>query len=256
MRQFAVMMLFVTPLLGGAESRGCAANATTPAPDMSGTWAVTYADDLSVRITIGGAVYERELGAQGGIIDIDHNGQPFMFDLDCTRDEVVCPSEVWPASVDFRQDDPNFPHRVWMQVPKTVCRGSEVAPEMSECGEGTNNPGCDMVCDGETETVIREAFGVIDHPGETFTLALGATVATNGINCALLGASAATGELVNEGASSSEDWVATDVENGEVVTAFAGGCLWAGDPNMDGELEALVLAATVEFRTSYTAQKQ
>jgi hypothetical protein len=25
------------------------------------------------------------------------------------------------------------------------------------------------------------------------------------------------------------------------VTVFAGGCLWLGDPDMDGDLEALVL---------------
>ena len=49
---------------------------------------------------------------------------------------MVCPSEVWPTEVDFRQDDPNYPHRVWMQVTKQECSGTMISPDPSECGEG------------------------------------------------------------------------------------------------------------------------
>ena len=78
---------------------GCAANSRSPAPDVTGWWDVNYDDTLGVRITIGGAVYETELGAGGGAFTIDHDGQPITFDLDCDRPEILCPSEAWPLEV-------------------------------------------------------------------------------------------------------------------------------------------------------------
>ena len=77
---------------------------TQGTPDVRGTWALTWEDDLEVEITIGGTSYTETLGAQGGIVTIDHGGEPFSFDLDCSRPAVVCPSEVWPQSVTFDQD--------------------------------------------------------------------------------------------------------------------------------------------------------
>ena len=32
--------------------------------------------------------------------------------------------------------------------------------------------------------------------------------------------------------------------------------LWAGDPDMDGDLEALVLGASIKFTTGFTADKR
>jgi hypothetical protein len=52
----------------------------------------------------------------------------------------------------------------------------------------------------------------------------------------------ASADLVNEGESGTSQWRSVSMENGEVMTAYSGGCLWAGDPDMDGDLEALVLA--------------
>ena len=57
------------------------------------------------------------------------------------------------------------------------------------------------------------------------------------------------------GSAETEDWKATDAK-GDVVTAFAGGCLWVGDPNMDGELEALVLGGTIKLATGFSATKK
>ena len=168
---------------------------------------------------------------------------------------MVCPSEVWPAEVSIRQDDPNYPHRIWMQVPSTECQGSLVAPDPATCGPDTNNPDCEKVCDGETTTVTKEAFGTVDEGGDDFWIGLNATAASNGINCLMIGGSIAQGELTTTGSAETEDWKATDAK-GDVVTAFAGGCLWVGDPNMDGELEALVLGGTIKLATGFSATKK
>jgi hypothetical protein len=80
-------------------------------------------------------------------------------------------------------------------------------------------------------------------------------VATNGINCALLGVSLADADLVSEGTAAGGDWIATGMDAGLVTVGYAGGCLWAGDPDMNGELEALLIGAGVTFRTGFTGTR-
>jgi len=251
--------LLALPILMGAKGRGCGGDGSafskSDAPDMSGNWAVSYDNRLDVEVTIGGATYTEQLGPQGGTITIDHDGDPFTFDLDCSREEVVCPSEVWPSQVSFRQDNQTYPHRVWLQLPDQECDGELVDPDPDSCGDGTANPDCDEVCDGEVKTVTRERFGTIDEPGEYFSVGLGVGIASNGINCLLVGGSYAEGDLVTTGSAEEEDWEALSSQ-GDVVTIYAGGCLWAGDPDDDGKLEALVLGATVRFATGYSAEKE
>ena len=46
------------------------------------------------------------------------------------------------------------------------------------------------------------------------------------------------------------------MSDGQVKTAYAGGCLWAGDVDKDGKIEALVVAASVEISTGFTAVKK
>jgi hypothetical protein len=227
----------------------------TPAPNVEGDWGITYDDTLAIEITIGGAVYTEEIGVAGGSFTITHEGRPLTFDLDCARADVVCPSETWPASVAVTQRNAEYPHRMWVNIPRQTCSGSLVAADPAECGAGTNNPDCEQVCDGEIVTTNTEHFGVIDESGESFDLLLGAGVATNGFNCVLLGVSSAHGDLVTTGSSETEDWRAEQMSNGEVVVAYAGGCLWAGDPDMDMELEALLVSASVKFTTGFTGSR-
>ncbi len=251
---FVGLVAALAPLSMGA--RGCGAvSSTTPAPDVEGDWTVAYDDTLDVRIDIGGAVYDASLPAEGGTVEIEHGGFTIPFTLDCTRPEIVCPSEAWPETVAIEQRDPMYPHRMWVRIPEQVCMGETVMPAENECGEGTLNPNCEAVCDGEVTTTLHDRFGVIDEPGERFDLLLGAGIATNGVNCVLLGVSSAHADIQSVGAANTEDWTATDFENGEVVVAYGGGCLWAGDPDMDGELQALVLGASVTFRTGFTAAR-
>jgi hypothetical protein len=248
-------LLLGLPLLGGAKGDGCASNSRSPAPDVAGTWDIAYDDVLGVEITIGGAVYQETLGATGGSFTIDHEGQPLSFDLDCARPEVLCPSEAWPAQVEAEQRNTTFEHRMIVTLPTQQCSGQMVAAVPAECGAGTNNPDCEAVCDGEVTVRQVERFGVIGETGETFRLYLGAGVITNGFNCALLGVSLADAELSSTGTADGGDWQATSMDNGLVTVAYAGGCLWAGDPNLDGELEALLIGASVTFTTGFTGTR-
>jgi hypothetical protein len=257
---FLVSAVMAMPVLMGAKGNGCGGGGNpafdqSAAPNMAGDWSVAYDDALDVEITIGGATYAETLGAQGGVVTINHNGKPFTFNLDCSREAVVCPSEVWPSEVGFRQDNPKFPHRVWLQIPTQSCATTLVEPDPSSCGPNTSNPECAPVCDGEVVTSYKEAFGTIDNAGDSFTVALGVGLASNGVNCLLLGGSYAEGDLQTTGGADEDSWEAVATE-GDVVTIYSGGCLWAGDPNMDGELEALAIGASVRFATGFSAKKQ
>jgi hypothetical protein len=255
MRKFSWLLLL--PVTMGAKG-GCggAISSTDPAPEVAGHWAVAYDDSMQIKVTIGGAIYSQSLPNSGGIFSITHQGQPISFNLDCSRPDVVCPSEVWPTMVSIDQHDPTYPHRMWVTIPTQSCSGQLVQPPASECGANTNNPDCKPVCNGNVTTASAEAFGVIAEDGSNFGLALGGSVVTNGYNCAMLGLSWAQADLVNQGASSTENWVSTSMSNGQIKTAYAGGCIWAGDPNQDGKTAALLVGATVEISNGFTAQKQ
>lgn len=251
----SLLIAALLPLAMGAEGDGCAANHQTPAPDVSGTWAIAYDDTLDIRIDIGGAVYTETVGPDGGTVTIEHQGHPLRFDLDCARPEILCPSEAWPETVSISQPEPQYPHRMRVLLPQQRCDGALVAPAPEECGPGTLNPDCEQVCDGEIHVDEVPAFGSIGASGDSFRLLLGAGIATNGLNCALLGWSVADAELETEGAAGDGTWEATAMHAGLVTVGYAGGCLWAGDPDMDGELEALVLGASVELLTGFTGAR-
>lgn len=238
----------------GAQGDGCAANSQSPAPNVEGSWAISYDNTLDVEIAIGGAVYERQIGVRGGVIEIEHEGQPLSFDLDCDRADIVCPSEAWPTEVSIEQRNEQFEHRMIVNLPEQSCAGELVAADSAACGSGTNNEECADVCEGDIVVDNKERFGVIGENGDTFRLFLGAGIATNGINCALLGYSVADANLTTEGSPEAGDWQAVGMDSGLVTVGYAGGCLWAGDPNMDGALEALLLSASVKFTTGFTGE--
>lgn len=240
--------------LVGAD--GCrAVSSTSPAPDVAGDWAVTYGDTFDVDVAIGGAHYTATVPETGGMVHVEHAGTGFDFMLDCSRPEVVCPSEVWPSRVSIDQRDRTYQHRMWVAIPSQTCSVALTPPDPETCGEGTSNPDCDDVCDGEITTTTRDAFGVIAENGRSFELLLGGGAASNGINCVLLGLSVAEADLVNEGSAAGNDWRSTGMENGEVRTGYAGGCLWVGDPEMTGEAQALVLGASITISVPFDAAR-
>jgi hypothetical protein len=198
-------------------------------------------------------VYEEELGPDGGEVSIVHDGVTVTFDLDCSRPDILCPSEAWPTTVQVDQRDVEHEHQMIVTLPTQSCSVALREPDPSECGDGTANPDCDPVCDGELTTGETERFGVIGEAGDSYRLYLGAGLATNGINCALLGWSLADADLVTEGEG--DDWSATGMTGGLVTIGYTGGCLWVQQSDPDPELEAAVIAASVEFTTGYTGAR-
>ena len=249
------LALATLPLLFGFTDCGGALFSTDEAPSMEGDWTVAYDDSVSVDVTLGGATYTAELGVQGGSFTIEHEGEPLTFDLDCASEDITCPSEVWAPEVALEHREAEYPNRVWMPVERQVCDGEEVEPLAEECGEGTDNPDCNAVCDGEIVTEDVAAFGLISEDGTEFAMLLGAGVASNGVNCAMLGVSIAEGDVTSTGGGETgEAWQAHAVQ-GDVVVGYAGACLWADDVDGDEELEALVLGASITFRTGFLSEK-
>lgn len=250
----AVVAAFAPLTMGARGTCGGPLTSMTAAPNVEAPWAITYDDTLAVQISIGGAIYDATLPAEGGTVMVEHGGFTIPFTLDCTRPEIVCPSEAWPDMVTASQREAEYPHRMWVTIPQQSCSGETHAPAMNECGAETLNPDCAEVCDGEAVTSSVDTFGVINEPGTRFDLLLGGTIASNGVNCVMLGISLAHADLVTTGSAETEDWVATEMQNGEVVTAYAGGCVWA-ETSADMELQALVLGATVKFTTGFTGTR-
>ena len=249
----SLLAVAALPLMMGAQGDGCAASSTSPAPDVRGTWGITYDDMIGVEVKIGGAVYHSELGAAGGQNTINHQGKPYTFALDCGRPEIVCPSEAWPGRVVIEQRDVNRQHQMIVNLPSQTCMGELAKPGPGTCGTGTNNPNCDLVCNGGVTVQTRETFGVIGESGESFRLYLGAGIVTNGLNCALLGYSLADADLKNVG-TRGEDWEATQMEAGLVTIGYAGACVFVG--TMDGTTQAALVGAEVKFTTGFTGVKQ
>jgi hypothetical protein len=262
-RALAISTLSLLPLAFGFTNCGGALFSDSPAPDMEGAWDITYSDVVSVEIELGGAAYTAELGLQGGSFTIEYEGEPLTFDLQCEREDVICPSEVWFPQIQLEQRDEEYPNRVWMPVERQVCDGDEVEPAPEECGEGTENPDCEAVCSGEIVTETVDAFGLISEEGDEFAMLLGAGVATNGVNCAMLGVSVAEGELVtnrtpeaaDEAAENKEAWTAEQMSNGVISVGYTGACLWADDVDGDEDLEAVAIGATLIFRTGFEADR-
>ena len=216
---------------GGVGGHGVVTIEGQGTPDVRGEWALTWQDDLEVVITIGGTSYTETLGPQGGVVTIDHGGKPFTFDLDCSREAVICPSEVWPDRVTFDQNLGFFPRNVFVTIPSHECEGELVDVDPAECGPQAET--CQL-CDGEIDASETETVGRISFDNERLAVFLNGGLVTNGINCALLGLSVAKARLETTDPESG-DYRGVALTNGRVITGVAGGCLWVADPDADGE---------------------
>ena len=253
MLRLAFLTLPTLPFVMGAEGDGCAAGSTSAAPDMRGTWAVTYDDTIGIEVKIGGAVYNAQLGSGGGVFTINHEGKPYTFNLDCARPDIVCPSEAWPGSVLVEQRDVNYQHQMVVNLPQSTCTGTLMKPAPGTCGDGTSNPNCDLICDGGVTVKSTEHWGVIGETGTSFRLYLGGGIVTNGINCAMLGYSLADASLDNTGAPQSGDWEATGMSAGIVTIGYSGACLFQG--TVDNTNQTTLVGAEIKFTTGFTGKK-
>ncbi len=249
----AALILGMLMLMGNAGD-GCAVNSTTPAPNVNGQWTITYDNMLNVEVDIGASVSTAQLGPQGGTFSVTYQGQQIDFNLDCTRPDVICPSQAWPQSVTASQQDVMYEHQMTMTLPTSTCVGTQVAAMPSQCGTGTDNPNCDPICNGTVVVQNTQRFGVIGADGSSFRLYLGGGIVTNGVNCAMLGYSVADANLTTTGQGTS-DWEATGMTGGLVTIGYAGGCLYSGtDPNMKATLESV--GAAIKFTTGFTGTRQ
>jgi hypothetical protein len=246
------LALLALPFAMGARGDGCAANSQSPAPSVAGTWNIAYDDQIGVEVRIGAAVYDAQLGAAGGVVEINHEGTPYTFELDCSRPEIVCPSEAWPTRVVVEQRNADLEHQMIVNLPAASCDGALEKPAQGSCGAGTSNPNCDLVCDGDVTIATTETFGVIGETGDSFRLFLGGGIVTNGINCAMLGYSLADANLVTENRNE-PDWEATAMEDGLVTIGYSGACLFVG--NVDGTNQALLVGAELKFTTGFTGSR-
>ena len=246
--------LLLLPFTMAAQGDGCAAGSKSAAPDVRGTWSIEYDNSIGVEVKIGGATYTADLGAQGGVFTITHDGKPYTFDLDCSRPEIVCPGEAWPNQVIVEQRDVMYQHQMVVDLPSQQCDGALTQPAPGTCGAGTSNPNCDLVCGGSVTVHTEEKWGVIGESGDSFRLYLGGGIVTNGINCAMLGYSVADADLVTAG-KAGQMWEATAMQSGLVTIGYSGACLFAGTAP-DGTTQALLAGAEIKFTTGFTGTKQ
>ena len=252
----ALTFVATAPFTMGAEG-GCGGTfgSKDPAPVVSGKWGIAYSPNLEVKVNIGGSAYVQTLTPTGGSFTVMHGGKPYPFTIDCSKPEVVCPSEVWATQVSIDQRDATYQHRMWVSIPVQQCSGTTSAPAPGTCGTGTLNPDCKPVCNGTITTANADAFGLIRDGGTGFDLLLGAGIATNGVNCALLGISVAQSSLITTGLMGTTNWRATAMPDGQVKTGYAGGCVWAGSVGPDGKPDALVLGASLEMSTKFSGTR-
>lgn len=98
----ASLALALCCMLGLAA--GCStASGSASSPDIKGDWDVTYDDTMRLELRVGGLVQRDELGEQGGQLSLRDAGAGLDIDIDCTRPDVVCPSEVWPRELTLAQ---------------------------------------------------------------------------------------------------------------------------------------------------------
>lgn len=243
---------------------------TNPAPDVRGDWEVTYDNSISVEVDIGGQLYSGSITGDSGVLTFTHNGQDVTLNLDCSRAWVVCPSEIFASRVTLEQR--NFqdrPHQVHMTVNSTECLGSTRLPDEAdgECDSSDPKRPCDVeICDNVGEA-SKTTIGTISDPGSTtqrhppfdIELLLGGDFAVPTPNCVLLSWSVATADLQYTGNYDVDDTEPTmdahGFTSGEITTGYGGACFWFEETGYSEDLKAALLAATIRFRTGFTAQK-
>ncbi|MEY4511672.1 MAG: hypothetical protein RLZZ450_3794 [Pseudomonadota bacterium] len=112
------------------------------APDFAGLWDVTYDDSIEVEFTLGEQQISARVDEVGGQVSVRDAGVALDLEIDCTRPELVCPSEVWPRELTLKK------------APGKVDReGVQLAQPMAGAGFGrcTSKPGSNVT--GEVMSV-------------------------------------------------------------------------------------------------------
>lgn len=236
--KLAVAVVLLSPLLmaptcggggGGGNDGG-----STDYPDVGGTWTLTFANDLTTEVNVGGTVYNPTLAGGSTSVTVTHDGKPISYTVDCSKQLVTCPSELLPATVAITQSVSN-PRDISLQVTESECRNGTVT-------EGS--------CSGTLVQTTTTRNGTLTADGTGFTLVLGGGAAA-GANCVLLTLSLAQGDFVTSGTGDSLR--ADSIKNGKLTTAVGGGCLVVNKAGLDPAVESAALAASVKLTSSFTA---
>jgi hypothetical protein len=213
-------------LMGATDERqGCGDGLDNrkgePGVDVGGRagaqWDVSYTDEVEVIIKDGAAIVASHNVslASGGTFDLD--GATIDWRTLCARDDVACPEDVFPATVMMKQPGSKL-HLLYVDF-------NPVGP-LAEVDEAT-------------------LLGNVDSDFD-FSIALGIGAAGAG-PCGLLSVSYATGSIEHDG----DDPPTGNALSGEIVTAYAGGCLLLG-ANGGGAGAGL----TAELRLPFTASRR
>ena len=165
-RRAAILPLCALPFLLGADNGGgCGSfSSKSPAPNVTGSWAITYGTTMEVDVKVGGSVYHQSLAPNGGSFTFTHQGAPFSFNIDCTRPEVVCPSEVWPTQVAIDQRDATYQHRMWVLLRHLGVQHLDSFRCSALLISAVARTNCSMLaCIGVPNRVRREATELIAH---------------------------------------------------------------------------------------------
>ena len=103
-RSAAFVLGLVTFSCGGLQNN----NSTPEERDVSGNYALTYDNQVRLRLNVAGAVREVTQTGYGGVVDFGMvNGNPTRLDLTafCAKPEVQCPSEAFWSKVAVTQPD-------------------------------------------------------------------------------------------------------------------------------------------------------
>ncbi len=240
-----------------------------PAPDVRGTWEVSYDNVVDVEIDIGGAVYVGQINGASGTVGFTHDGTPVELDLNCDDPLITCPSELFPAEVEFEQRRfTDRPHQVHMTVRDQECDGQWRLPDESagECGGDTGVDCSEEICDGDVIEVEKTTLGSISEPDPpnpepgskpdyVIGVALSGGIAIPTANCVLVSGSYADADIVYDGAYDPEENTmdARQYSDGLITVVYRGACLWgAAYAETTG---IALLGAEIRLTTGFTAEK-
>lgn len=209
-----------------------------PAQDVRGVYGVTWDDQLTIRLDVGGAVQEATAGADEVVTFNAPDGSPLELDLGawCADEAVTCPSEAWPSRVAIDQDDPDtvadaHALRAWdADAPGAVVSGlvdhSTGAFLFGLDGDSAGDSSCAALA-------ISLAGGTFYYPED------GVDTADSGDSASDPAAALADGVPAAAGAT-------TGVVDGQVALGWLGACAWSG----------LAVVATLSIETDYLAVRE
>ncbi len=181
---------------------GGGGNSSTEERDVSGNYALTYDDQLKIRLDVGGAVREVTQQGYGTVVDFGTiNGTPTTLDLKafCARSEVQCPSEAFWSKVAITQPELRA-NRLDLQKLVVVD---------------------DTIHRLDAGTRAQSLSGLVDHnQSDKFLLGLGAQGGANQV-CVALSVSLAGGRFSRAG-EHEETAMEPRTESGHVCSLDAG----------------------------------